>query len=114
MPLSDDEPLLNDDAELSLGQPPLLVQLHTMRLVDLLARKRALELRVAAASFVRAITHTSQVRRPTAEGAGRRKLIRRVRVRSRGVVRGASSVARAYRLIRRARISQSRRRESGD
>ena len=114
MPLLDDKPLLDDDAELALGQQTLLVPLHTMRLVDLLARKRALESRIAAASFVRAITHTSQVRRPTAEGAGRRNLIRRVRVRCRGVVRGAHPLraCTVYRLIRRARISQLQCRES--
>ena len=80
-PLSDDEFLLDDEPGLSLGQPPLLVPLHTMRLVDLLTRKRALDLRVAADSFVRAITHTSQVRRPLRKA----------------LVVGTSSVACAYR-----------------
>ena len=77
-PLSDDEPLLED--VVSLGQPPLLVPLHTMRLVDLLARKRALESRIATASFVRAITHTSQVgARPRRDRLRVRALPRSVR-----------------------------------
>ena len=80
---------IDDSVEEDLA-PPLYAPLHTMRLVDLLARKRALKSRIAAASFVRALTHTSQVRRPPLEGSGCRNLVRRARVyRSCGVVRAA-------------------------
>lgn len=60
-----------DDSVAELA-PPLLAPLHTMRLVDLLARKRALESRIAAASFVRALTHTSQVS-PSASSSHHRR-----------------------------------------